>query len=76
MKRTWAHFEKFLKIFISFLVLISLFSPLSDDFTVENESTEECIEKDNNMFDSWVKGLGHQRRVDHTNQGVVHVFFI
>jgi hypothetical protein len=80
------NFKEFFEVFISFLLLVPLFSPLGNEFAVKDEDVEECVEKEDNvMFDRYavqedglrwcVEGIGHQRRLNH-DQRVVHVLFI
>jgi hypothetical protein len=42
-------FEQFLEVFVAFLLLISLFSPLRDKFAMEDENMEESVEEEDDI---------------------------
>ena len=42
-------FEKFLEVLVAFLFLIPLFSPLGNEFAVEDENMEESVEEQNDI---------------------------
>ena len=79
-------FEKLLEVLVAFLFLIPLFSPLSNEFTVEDENMEESVEEqddivlDRNTVEQdglrgSVEGVRHEGRLNH-DEGVINIFFV
>jgi hypothetical protein len=75
-----------LEVFVSFLSLVTLLSPLGNELSVEDKDMEESIEKkDNVVLDGHtvkknglrrrVEGVRHKCRLDH-DERVVDIFLV